>query len=190
MHQFEESMYTIEDLIAIPGDAKAELIDGEIHMMAPAVAKHSESACKLAAELTFYFRNKRKKSPTDSWRILTEAWVIYDEHNSFVHDIAGFSRLELPQLPDLGPIHILAKWVCEVLSRSNSTNDLKKKKDVLESYGVPYYWLTDPRRKTIQVFELKKQKYELIHSVGPEDKIVKLQPFEDLELNLQEIFEA
>ena len=191
MHQLEKPMSTIEDLMAVPGDSKAELIDGEIYMMAPAVARHSSVSGLLTTLLTSHFRNQKGPHEKDAWRIIPEAWTIYDTHNSFVHDIAGYSRKELPILPDLGPIHIRPKWVCEILSRSNAKNDTERKSAVLAQYGVSYYWLVDPRKKTLQVFELEagRKNYKLVCSVRKEDGTVRLLPFQDLELDLQEIFE-
>lgn len=193
MHNIKKTMSNLEDLMAVPGDAKTELIDGEIYMMAPAVARHSDVAGNLAFEIKDYFRNKKKKGPNDidSWRILPEAWTLYDQHNAFVHDLAAFSRKELPELPDLGPIHVKPKWVCEILSPSNRTNDTQLKKAVLEQHGVPYYWLVDPRRQTIEVFEIQDstRTYQLKNSVKKEDGSVKLTPFADLDLDLTEIFE-
>lgn len=193
MHQLEKPMSTLEDLMAIPGDAKAELIDGEIHMMAPAAARHSDVSGNLAFALKTYFKDKKKSGSgdVDLWRIIPEAWTLYDQYDSFVHDVAAFSRKELPQLPDLGPIHVLPKWVCEILSPSNRSNDTQYKKSVLEKYRVPHYWLIDPRRETLEVFELQtgKSNYQLVHSVKKEDGIVKLRPFQNLELDLAEIFD-
>ncbi|MEI6806321.1 MAG: Uma2 family endonuclease [Myxococcaceae bacterium] len=191
MHQLEKTMSTLEDLMAVPGDTKAELIDGEIYMMAPAVARHSSISGLLTTLLTSHFRNQRGPSDKDAWRIIPEAWTLYDVHNSFVHDIAGYSRRELPRLPNLGPIHIKPKWVCEILSRSNAKNDTERKSAILAQYSVPYYWLLDPRKKTLQVFELGtgNMNYRLVCSVKKEDGVVRLLPFQDLELDLQEIFE-
>ncbi len=185
---------TIEDLIDLPEDTKAELIDGEIYMMAPALARHSLVGTALTSELSTYFKEKRKKGPQggdgDSWLIISEAWVYYDRHNSFVHDIAGFLERDLPELPTKGPIEARPSWVCEILSPSNWRNDTQKKRVILEEHQVPYYWLVDPERKTIQVFELlgNTKRYEFVYSVEKTDGLVKLPPFTDLELDLTEVF--
>ena len=114
---------TIEDLMDLPEDTKAELIDGEIYMMAPALARHSLVGAVLTSELISYFKKKRKSAPQggngDSWLIISEAWVFYDRHNSFVHDVAGFLDRELPELPAKGPIEVRPSWVCEILSPGN-----------------------------------------------------------------------
>lgn len=193
MHQLKDPQATVEDLMALPEDTKAELIDGVIYAMAPALAKHSFAASQLFAKLTGHLEDKKRKGPTDtdSWVLLTEAWTDYGEHNSFVHDIAAFSRKDLPELPEKGPIMARPAWVCEVLSPSNWMNDTQRKRVVLEKFGVPYYWLVDPMQKNIQVFELKNkgEHYQIIQVVENVEGIVRLPPFEDLELDLMRIFD-
>src|SRR3989338_2085626 len=117
----EEPLSTVEDLMAVPDDIKAELISGVIHAMAPASARHSLIAGLLIAKIITHTQHKKEKGPRDpdAWIILPGAWVDYDEHNSFVHDIAGFSRKDLPKLPESGAIQVKPVWVCEVISPSN-----------------------------------------------------------------------
>lgn len=186
---------TIDDLIALPEDTRAELIDGVIYMMAPALARHSLSNGFLTSIVSTYFREKQKKNSggdggSDSWLILPEAWVYYDRHNSFVHDIAGYPEKDLPSFPESGPITVRPTWVCETISPSNWSNDTQRKRVILEEHKVPYYWLVDPERKSIQVFEMAETdtRYQFAYSVGIEDGVVKLPPFLDLELDLKELF--
>ena len=88
MLNFEKPSHTIEDLMALPEDTRAELIDGEIVMMAPVAASHAEICAHLIIEAGSYLKNKKGPKDVDFWRILTEAWTYYDELNSFVHDIS------------------------------------------------------------------------------------------------------
>jgi Uma2 family endonuclease len=179
--------------MAVPDGTKAELIDGVIYAMAPAVATHSFTASELFLAIRSLLNEKKAKGPgdTDSWVIITEAWTDYGEHNSFVHDIAAFSRKDLPKLPERGPIMAKPVWVCEVLSPSNWVNDTQRKRVVLEEYRVPYYWIVDPIRKNIQVFALKDgdEHYQIIQAVENADGLMRLPPFEDLEIDLMQIFD-
>jgi Uma2 family endonuclease len=188
--------HTIEDLMDLPEDQKAELIDGEIYMMAPASALHSFVAAELCGKISQHCRKIGKKSDggkgDSRLLIFSEAWTYYDEYNSFVHDLAGFYENDLPVLPKRGPIMAKPHWVCEIISPSNWSRDTQVKRVVLEEYGVPYYWLVDPERSSIQVFKLLEgaKHYQIECAVGVEDGIVKLKPFEDLKLDLREIFRS
>ena len=185
MHQIKEVKSTLEDLMALPEDDKAELINGVIYMMAPAAAKHSVVCSSLTAKIITHVKNKSKgpKDP-DGCRIIAEAWTDYGLYNSFVHDLAAFSRRDLPQLPDLGPIMATPIWVCEILSLSNWSNDTQRKRVVLEKHRVPYYWLVDPIRKTIQVFELREnnEHYQIVYAADDGAGVLKLPSFNDLDL--------
>ncbi|MEI6805118.1 MAG: Uma2 family endonuclease [Myxococcaceae bacterium] len=193
MHQLKESRATVEDLMAMPEDTKAELIDGVIYAMAPVAANHSFTSTKLVSKVSLSIDNKKKKGPSDmdSWVILAEAWTDYGVYNSFVHDIAAFSKKDLPALPERGPIMAKPVWVCEIISPSNWINDTQRKRVVLEKHRVPYYWLVDPIRKNIQVFELKDgvEHYQIIQAVENADGVMKLPPFGDLEIDLMQIFD-
>ena len=185
---------TIDDLMALPEDTRAELIDGVIYMMAPALARHSLINGVLNFKISAYLDQKQKKGSdggeSDSWLIIPEAWVFYDRHNSFVHDIAGYLEKDLPSFPESGPITVRPTWVCETISPSNWSNDTQRKRVILEEHKVPCYWLVDPERKSIQVFEMAETdtRYQFAYSVGVEDGVVKLPPFLELELDLKELF--
>ncbi|MBL4819335.1 MAG: Uma2 family endonuclease [Deltaproteobacteria bacterium] len=193
MVSLKHTEHTIEDLMDLPEDTKAELIDGEIYMMAPAAAKHSIVNGALTSVIYNHFREKRKNGSGDGhdfWLIVPEAWNYYDEHNSFVHGIAGYLESEISEPPQSGPIMTKPMWLCEILSPSNWSNDTQRKRVILEEHRVPHYWLVDPERKTIQVLEMPDgaTKYQFAHAVDVKDGTVKLPPFMDLELDLTEIF--
>jgi Uma2 family endonuclease len=50
--------------------------------------------------------------------------------------------------------------VGEVLSPSNRSHDLVKKKDLYEKFGVKEYWTIDPETKTTMGYTLNSGKYE------------------------------
>lgn len=185
MHQFEEPASALEDLMALPGDTKAELIDGVIYMMAPAAATHSYTCGQLVAQIS-----KASEDVSDALQLMS-AWTYYDDANVFVHDIAAFSRKDLVNLPDKGPIEAKPVWVCEILSPSNWSNDTQRKRVVLEKHRVPYYWLVDPSEKNIQIFELleNSEHYQIIAAVENADGVMKLAPFLDLKLDLMKLFD-
>lgn len=76
--------------------------------------------------------------------------------------------------------------VVEVLSPTNSDDDLIVKKDLYESYGVPEYWIVSPMSKKIWLYSLKENKYELQTSCSLSDKF-KSTRFQDLEIDLSEV---
>jgi len=162
-----------------------------IYMMAPASLEHSRTCGALTSKITAYAESQeRGPDDPDSWVIVPEAWTYYDRHNSFVHDLAAFLQKDVLQTSERGAIRAKPIWVCEVLSPSNWINDTQYKRVVLEKHKVPFYWLVDPARKAIQVFELKgeNEHYQIIQVVQAGDGTVRLPPFNDLELDLLRVF--
>ena len=80
----------------------------------------------------------------------------------------------------------IPQLVVEVLSPSNSDDDLIVKKDLYESYGVPEYWIISPMSKKVWIYSLVNNKYELIHSCTLNDKFTSKR-FEELEVDLSEV---
>ena len=52
--------YTLQDIYALPDGQRAELIDGNIYMMAPPTTRHQMLAFSLARKIA---ENKNKKAP-------------------------------------------------------------------------------------------------------------------------------
>lgn len=189
MRHLEKPLSTVEDLEELPDDVRAELINGEIIMMSTST-KHSATSTALTLTIGNHVKNQKGFKDDDGLIIIAEAWVTYDKHNSFVHDLAGFYRKDLTSKSNRGGLKIKPVWACEVMSPSNWSNDTQRKRLILEQYQVPYYWIVDPERKTIQVFELKEknQHYQIIYAADMGDGRVKLPPFPDLEIDLTDLF--
>lgn len=76
--------------------------------------------------------------------------------------------------------------IIEVLSPSNSDDDLIVKKDLYEEYGLPEYWIISPMSKKVWIYFLIDNKYELKHSCTLKDKYKSIR-FEELEIDLSEV---
>ena len=80
--------------------------------------------------------------------------------------------------------------VVEVLSESTKKNDVGKKKDDYEKYGVKEYWIVDPENRSVKVYHNIEGKF----TVGDEYKInsdkteIKVSIFEDLVVDIRNIF--
>ncbi|MBI2603770.1 MAG: Uma2 family endonuclease [Deltaproteobacteria bacterium] len=186
-----DALKTIDDLASLPEGEKAELLGGEIVMMAPASFRHSRLVSGLTSILWNYCESQKIKGPKgpESWIVIAEAWTFYDRHNSFVHDLAAFIRSEVP-LSIKGPVRSKPTWVCEILSPSNWYNDMNHKREMLEKHKVPYYWIVDPEKEMIQIFYLEEsaKHYRILKIFGREDGEARLAPFNEMTINLKTLF--
>ncbi len=179
---------------------KKEMIDGKIYLMSPATLYHA-----IAVEnLNFIFRNyvniKHKEC-----KVFSEGLAVYlnEDNNTFV-------------LPDVLIVCDKNKFskrgyegaltlIVEVLSPSTFEYDRTTKFEKYEASGVLEYLLVDYNNKIIEQYILNNKKYVLkkivalleeweIDNLPKENKkaytkIIKSGVFEDLEINLEDIFD-
>lgn len=186
MEQAEKLKKTLEDLRKLPTDTRADLIDGQIYIIAPASSEHSRIQGKICSKID-QIQETKKKSGEPYWIILSEAWTKYDKHNAFVHDIAAFSSYHYEPKNTVQTARPL--WVCEIISPSNWRKDTQDIRSKLEHFRVPYYWIVDPIRKEVLVLALDSgaSRYSVITSVGPGENI-EIEPFLGIEVNTDDIF--
>ena len=58
MPLLQEDFYTIDDIYTLPDGKRAELIDGEMYMMAPPNRIHQKILMELSATIRDYIRGK------------------------------------------------------------------------------------------------------------------------------------
>ena len=82
--------------------------------------------------------------------------------------------------------------IVEVLSESTMKNDLGKKKDVYEKYGVREYWIVNPWIRRVTVYHLINGKFKLNGeyeiSDDEEQNIIKVSIFDGMTVDLRKVF--
>ena len=107
--------------------------------------------------------------------------------NVIVPDLAGWKKERLPKLPDTAYFELAPNWVCETLSPSTAKYDKIVKLRIYAENSVPYYWITDPINKTVDVLVLEDGSYKLAATFGGDDKI-SAPPFEAMEFDLGDLW--
>lgn len=158
----------------------AEVVDGELVDKAASSIEHGTAQAGLAGVLLGF------RGP-GGWRIATEVEVGYEAGETYRHDLVGWRRERMPQLPVERPIGTRPDWVCEVLSRTNAATDTVKKLRTLQRHQVPHYWLLDPDAKTLRVLRWTEEGYlEALNATF--DETVRAEPFQALEIDLAIVF--
>jgi Uma2 family endonuclease len=75
----------------------------------------------------------------------------------------------------------------EILSPSNRHVDRGDKFELYRDAGVTFYWIFDPMLKTVEAYRLQGKDY-VEAGTGKDNDRLRLPPFEDLEINLAEIW--
>ena len=132
-----------------------EIINGEI-VMSPGTIPHSRSHSKLHVLIANHV------DALDLGEVFIPAAIVFIS-KEFVFEpdivfvrkdrlhILGEKQMESP--PDL---------VVEVLSRWTGRHDRKAKFIEYAKFGIPEYWIADPKKKTIEIYVNEGNKYQLL----------------------------
>lgn len=175
---------------------KSELVDGVVYNMSPANIKHIRIQGHLVRIIGSYLRGKRCV-------VLSEAEVRFDAQNRFIPDIlvvcdpAKIKETHIEGAPD---------FIAEILSPGSRKRDVTLKKHIYEKHGVKEYWIINPKDESVEVFRLNESGayfldnvYQVISEsewerLDDEERAelslpLKISLYDDLEIDVQEIFE-
>lgn len=178
------SKATYQDLHRIPENMIGEIINGELQTTPRPSYKHALVTSSLGSEIVGPYYKGR--GGPGGWIILNEPEVQLGDH-LLVPDIAGWKKERLPEPPHTNWCDISPDWICEVLSPSTIRTDRIKKMPIYSQFNVGHIWLIDPIAKTLEVFRLKEESWLLVATFCDDDTVC-VEPFLDIEINLQELW--
>lgn len=159
-----------------------ERIDGVIYdMTPPPTSDHQRIAGNLFAELHAYLKGKTCTVFIAPFGV----WLEADENGNYVEpditvicDPAKIHKKGCIGVPDM---------IIEVLSPSTGKKDRKVKLKLYRLSGVRECWLVDPNNQIVEVYQFSDNLFTEPQVYDKEDT-VKVGLFDDLEINLQDIF--
>ena len=170
---------TYEDLIRVPDDKVAEILDGELYASPRPALRHAHAASALGVEIGGPFGGRRSPG---GW------WILYEPElhlhaDVVVPDLAGWRRDRVPAIPDAPAMTIAPDWVCEVISPSTEAIDRGKKLAIYAREGVAHAWLVNPSSQTLEIYARAEDAWTLVAThVGR--TTVRALPFEAIDLDL------
>jgi Uma2 family endonuclease len=133
-----------------------ELIDGELEVTPAPAPRHQWVVTAFLVPLYVHVRTHQLGmvfvAPLD---------VIFTDNDVVEPDILYLTAEQVERMSKRGAEEAPA-LVIEVLSPSTSRRDRARKRELYERQGVPHYWLADPKRCTLDVYERRRGGYELI----------------------------
>lgn len=146
---------TFTDLQSWPEDGRRyELYDGEVYVAPAPMPRHQLAMLELQDHLRRYAMSRGGVvlvSPID---------IVFSEENVLQPDIAFFVESRRHHVTLDRAIRVPPDVVVEVVSPSTVSNDLGRKKATFARFGVPEYWLLDPRVECIERHSLRGSTYE------------------------------
>ncbi len=152
---FKTDRYTVSDVYALPEGERAELIDGEIYYMAPPSRTHQRIVSQLNQKIANYIEEKG-----GDCEVFPAPFAVFlNENNSnyLEPDISVICDLE--KLDEKG-CHGAPDWVIEIVSPGSRFRDYCKKLLKYASGGVREYWIVDPVKQCVTVYNFEQETME------------------------------
>ena len=174
-------LYTVADIEALPEGERAELIDGEMFIMAAPTWKHQDLLAWMMYVIKRHIMENKGKC-----RMVPAPFAVYikkDQYNYVEPDIIVICDRD--KLDNKG-CHGAPDWVIEIVSPSSKYMDRVRKLTLYKEAGVREYWIVDPMQTNVTVYDLE-------HNIDPKvysftDRI-KAGIYEDFEIDFNEYLE-
>lgn len=170
--------YTIADIEALPDGERAELIDGEMFMMATPMTVHQRVLVKLIFEIETYIRKNK-----GNCELLPAPFGVYikkDDRNYVEPDISVICHED--KLDEKG-CHGAPDWVIEIVSPSSRKMDYVRKTTLYQETGVREYWIVDPQKESVTIYKANQWNAPACHSFSER---IQVGIYEDLYLEFAE----
>lgn len=151
MALFQKQTYTIEDIYALPEGQRAELIDGQIYDMAPPKRIHQKLINRLSQTITNYIDSKQ--GVCEVYPAPFAVFLNADDRTYVEPDISIICDKD--KLDEYG-CNGAPDWIIEVTSPSDPQRDYGIKLFKYRTAGVREYWIVNPQKKTVMVYDLEK----------------------------------
>ncbi len=174
----QEQTYTIDDIYALPDGQRAELIDGKIFDMAPPNTVHQRISYAFARKISDYI--DKNNGNCEVFLAPFAVFLNQDSHNYVEPDISVIC--DKNKLTDEG-CEGAPDWIIEIVSPSSRPMDYNKKLLKYGTAGVREYWIVDPMKQLIMVYNFEHDTFE---QYAFSDK-VKAGIYEDFEMDFAEI---
>ena len=176
MASAHEKACTIDDIYALPDGQRAELIDSRMYMMAPPNFRHQKLVMELSAVIHQYIKDHGRNC-----EVLPAPFAVFlneDDRNYVEPDISVICDKD--KLNDKG-CSGAPDWIIEIVSPSSRPRDYIKKMLKYGTAGVREYWIVDPEKRMVTVYQFEEERMEQ-YAFG-EDVPVGI--FEDLFIKVQ-----
>ena len=166
--------YTIDDIYNLPDGQRAELIDGELYMMATPSRIHQ----RLVKDFTYLIEDyiRRKNGDCEVYPSPFAVFLNADDKIYLEPDISVIC--DKNKLTDEG-CKGAPDWIIEIVSPSSRAMDYNKKLFKYRTAGVREYWIVDPMKQLIMVYNFEHDTFE---QYSFSDK-VKAGIYEDFEID-------
>jgi Uma2 family endonuclease len=178
-----ETRYTYADYLGWDENIRAEIIDGDIFMMAPPLRLHQEISRNLVLIIGNFLEGKPCKVYAAPFGV--RLFPKKDESDDTVLEpdiVVICDRSKLDDRGCNGPPDL----IIEILSPSTAQRDMLIKFRIYLQAGVREYWIVDPEAKTIHACVLQDNEYRV--SVYTDSQTAPVTTLPGCGINLKAVF--
>ena len=157
MPLMKQEIYTLEDIFTLPEGERAELLEGELYMMAPPSTGHQRLV---------HFFDKKIGNYIDAHHGTCEVFpapfgvFLKDDKGNDAYVEPDISVVCDPDKLDNKGCHGAPDWVIEIVSPSSKRMDYLRKMNLYLMAGVREYWIVDPVKKLVMVYDFENEDTE------------------------------
>ncbi len=184
----EKERYTFADVLTWPGDERAELIDGEVVMMAPPTTTHQLISGEIFRQLANYLEGKKCRAIPAPFAVRLfekdgeapeDIGTVVEPDISIVCDTSKLDKHGCKGAPDM---------VVEILSPSTQRHDRLVKLSLYQRAGVREYWIVNPEDQTVQVMLMDGGGVLQLHEVYDRQGVAKVNVLDGCFIELGKVF--
>ena len=185
----EQKLYTYKDYLKLPDDQRYEIIDGILYMAPSPSTQHQRVSRKLLVLIDNHLKGKECEVFNSPYDVLltnnnedkeNDIKIVVQPDIFVVCDESKITKNNCVGSPD---------FIIEIVSPSMPSRDYVKKLYLYEKHKVKEYWIVNYIRNEVTVFKLNEDGDYDVPEIYKDDVNVKVGIFEDLIIDLKEIFE-
>jgi len=147
----QEEIYTIDDIYELPDGERAELIDGKIYYMAPPSTKHQRLVHFFDREIGNYIQSRKGEC-----EVFPAPFAVFLSENNTNYVEPDISVIcDKDKITDKG-CNGAPDWIIEIVSPGSKSMDYFTKLFKYRTAGVGEYWIVDPVKEWVMVYQFEK----------------------------------
>lgn len=151
MDVLKEHIYTTDDIYALPDGERAELIDGQIYYMAMPGRTHQRILGSIFRKISDYI-----DSHNGTCEVNIAPFAVFLNNDDLNYVEPDISVTCDPEKLDEKGCHGAPDWIIEIVSPGSRQMDYYRKLFKYRTAGVREYWVVDPDKNTVTVYDFEK----------------------------------
>ncbi|MBO5071130.1 MAG: Uma2 family endonuclease [Roseburia sp.] len=168
--------YTTDYIYSLPEGQRAELIEGQVYMMAPPNRIHQDLVSQFTKIIGQYIDNNN-----GSCKIYPSPFAVFLNADNKTYVEPDISVIcDRNKLDDRG-CNGAPDWIIEIVSPNSQSMDYFIKLFKYRTAGVREYWIVNPMKQTVQVYSFDGEEISMQFSF---DEVIKPGIYDNLEIRI------